>query len=146
MILKEQEMVEKCCLETEDVSERLDAKTAELAVKANAKTLKDMDFHHVEFPCREVQPNAIGRHLKDWCPSTGISKVYDWTRTEKARFELPSIMEPADKTGSDLALVKDLEKSASAVYLACHEDVAKDISEKLKAAANRIKELCNLGG
>ncbi len=43
----------------------------------------------------------------------------------------------------DLALIKDLEKCSMAVYLACHEDVAKDISAKLRKAATRIRELKN---
>ena len=43
----------------------------------------------------------------------------------------------------DLALIKDLEKRSEAVYIACHKDVAKDISEVLRKAAKRIRELKN---
>jgi len=38
-------------------------------------------------------------------------------------------------------LTDKMKKSATAVYLACEEEVARDISETLKAGASRIEEL-----
>jgi hypothetical protein len=35
---------------------------------------------------------------------------------------------------------KELRKAGNAVYLACHEDVARDLSEKLVGAAEQIEE------
>jgi len=43
-----------------------------------------------------------------------------------------------------LPLTEELRRSASAIYLACHEDVAGYISSLMQRAANEIERLENL--
>jgi hypothetical protein len=47
-------------------------------------------------------------------------------------------------TQTRTSLIEDLRRCAGAVYLACHEDVAKDTSAKLQLAANEIEQLKDL--